>query len=230
MKTDIGSDGRDTKSAAAPSKPAPSKPHCKSARRSGHSKLGHSDNHETNRRAAIVLEVLAGIRTPGQAAKALQLSVNYYYVLERKALAGLVAACRPLRKGPAGPSLQRQLEQLQRQLQECQNECQRQAALVRATQRAVGLPATPVETSSKKKTAKKGGGTKGKTRRRRRPTVRALRAAESLRAQNSSLENSPEGIKQDDIKQQGDMQPGESAPQKNPVSSALSSWTQDQET
>lgn len=189
MKRDA--DNGQTKSPNPKSQPKPKKPQ----------PLGKNSSSEANRRAAIVLEVLAGIRTPGQAAEALKLSVNYYYVLERKALQGLLAACRPSPKGPPGPSLERQLQQLQLQLAQCRNECQRQAALVRATQRAVGLPApaAPKPQPSKKSDAKT-----TRKRRRRRPSVRALRAAAKLRQnsaaelrENSSLENSLVEVEQD---------------------------------
>ena len=153
-------------------------------------KLGQQASAEANRRAAVVLEVLAGVRTPTEAAAALKLSVNYYYVLERKAMEGLLAACGPAPKGPPGPSLAVQLQRLEHQLQQCRRECQRQAALVRATQRAVGLPS-----SKPAKKVDKTNGTAPKRRRRRRPTVRALRAAEQLR-KNSSVENSSSAIEQ----------------------------------
>ena len=53
--------------------------------------VNHYGDNGLPEEAAAVLEVLAGLRTPAQAAQALGLSVNYYYVLERKALAALVA-------------------------------------------------------------------------------------------------------------------------------------------
>ena len=47
------------------------------------------------RRAAVILEVLAGVRTVAEAAQVLGICANHYYLLERKALAGLVAAPGP---------------------------------------------------------------------------------------------------------------------------------------
>lgn len=153
------------------------------------SALGKGQAGQTNRRAAAVLEVLAGLRTPAQAAQALGLSVNYYYILERKALAALVAACQVQPKGPPGPSPERQLARLGQELDRCRQECLRQASLVRAAERAIGLSAAPVSVSSsrRKKPAKP---VDRKGRRRRRPTVRALRAARTLQ-QNSSWESAP---------------------------------------
>jgi hypothetical protein len=153
---------------------------------------------EAHRRAAVILEVLAGVRGPSEAATALGVTVSHYYVLERKALAGLVAGCESQPKGPRGPGLEQQLAAVQRELEECRRECLRQSALVRATQRAMGLPSPaavePQGTRAKGKAKEKGKGTgpASPARRRRRPTVRALRAAAALRprADHDLQENS----------------------------------------
>ncbi len=150
---------------------------------------------EASRRAAAILEVLAGVRGPSEAAAALRISVNHYYLLERKALAGLVSACEVQPKGPRGPGLEQQLARLERELDECRRECLRQAALARATQRAVGLPLSPPAPPHGKATKRKGAGhTKSAMARRRRPTVRALRAAQALR-ENSSGDDALEALK-----------------------------------
>lgn len=150
---------------------------------------------EASRRAAAILEVLAGVRGPSESAAALRISVNHYYLLERKALAGLVSACEPQPKGPRGPGLEQQLARLERELDQCRRECLRQAALVRATQRAVGLPLSPAVQSPSKAGKRKGAGhAKNAATRRRRPTVRALRAAQMLR-ENSSGDDALEALK-----------------------------------
>lgn len=145
---------------------------------------------EAHRRAAVILEVLAGVRGPTEAATVLNVTVSHYYLLERKALAGLVAGCEPQPKGgPRRPGLEQQLATVEHALEECRRECLRQSALVRATQRAMGLPASaaaePQGTRAKAKGRgkAKGAGPPSAARRRRRPTVRALRAAEALRSQ-----------------------------------------------
>ena len=143
--------------------------------------LGEGISTAASQRAAAILEVLAGERTPQQAAAALSVSVPYFYLLERKALRGLLQACEPQPKGPPGPSSERQLQALELQLARCQRECQRQAALVRATQRAVGLPPSPSAEPAKTSAAN------GK-RRRRRPAARALRTAKILRHNSSVAE------------------------------------------
>jgi hypothetical protein len=121
-------------------------------------------------RAAAVLEVLAGVRTPAQAASALSLSLPAYYKLENRALRGLIGGCRPLAPG-AQPAPGKELDKLRRDCQRLDQEVRRYQALARAAQRAVGLSAP------KEPPAKDGAG-----RRPRRPTVRALKAAALLQA------------------------------------------------
>ena len=155
------------------------------------SRLGQEQNGETKRRAAIVLEVLAGMRTPSEAASVLGLSVSCYYLLERKALQGLLNGCQPQPNGSPGPGLERQLARLQKELDKSRQECLRQASLVRATQRAMGLPAVAKPAGpSKAKSAKE-----GKKSKRRRPTIRAMRAAKTLR-EDPSLEETSTEVKQ----------------------------------
>ena len=157
----------------------------------GAARLGQGQKGETKRRAAIVLEVLAGMRPPSEAASVLGLSVSNYYLLERKALQGLLDGCQPQPKGSAGPGLERQLARLQKELDKSRQECLRQASLVRATERAIGLPAVAKPAGPTKANSAK----EGNKTRRRRPTIRAMRAAKTLR-ENSSLEETPTGVKQ----------------------------------
>ena len=154
--------------------------------------LGKSATPLAAQRAAAILEVLAGQRTTTEAAAALEISVNHYYLLERRALEGLMAACEPQVKGPQGPTLEIQLQRLEQQLQQSRRDCMRQAALVRATQRAVGLPPAEVEKPRRKKKAS------GPSRKKRRPTVRALKAAQRLR-ENSSGSKPEAGVEPGDM-------------------------------
>jgi hypothetical protein len=126
---------------------------------------------EARQRAAAILEVLAGGRTPAQAAAALAVSLGRYYLLEAKALQGLLAACEPAPRGPTVDP-QQQVEALRRDCQRWQRECARQQALVRAAQRTIGLAAPPAIAAARE----------GRSRRKPRcATVRALRAARRLR-------------------------------------------------
>jgi hypothetical protein len=137
-----------------------------------------SSSREARRVAAAVLEVLAGLRTPTEAAQALAISIPRYYTLEQRALAGLVVACEPRRRG-GGKRPQARIEELERQVQRLQQQCDRHLALARAAGRTVGLSMPP---KSNRKQPKVGGNKASsiKTRRRRRPTVRALKVARSL--------------------------------------------------
>jgi hypothetical protein len=129
-------------------------------------------SREAKQRAAAILEVLAGGRTPTQAAQALGLSLGRYYMLEDTALAGLVAACEAQPRGQR-PDSARRLASLERECQRWQRECARQQTLVRAAQRTIGLAAPPPPPAKEK----------GK-KRRRRPVVRALAAAQRLRQES----------------------------------------------
>jgi hypothetical protein len=116
--------------------------------------------------AACVLEVLAGLRRPSEAADALRVSLARYYQLEQRALQGLVRGCEPAKRGRAGSSSHEE-GRLRQEVERLRRECQRQQALVRMARQAAGLNA-PEEATA-------GGGKK-----RRRP-ARGQRAADRLR-------------------------------------------------
>lgn len=124
---------------------------------------------EARRLSVAILEVLAGVRTPQDAAGALGMSASRYYVLETRALQGLVEVLEPREKGrTASPEMRaRRLEEDNARLT---RECARYQALARAAQRSAG-----VALASAPKVAGK--------RRAKRPTVRALRAVDALKAE-----------------------------------------------
>ena len=129
--------------------------------------------------AALILDVLGGNRTPNDAAQAMGLSVARFYVIEQRAILGLVTACET--QAPRGPSpdLQLQIKRLETENRRLNQALLRQQAIVRSTQRGLGLtipkppPAAP---------AKAGAVGPGKGRRKRRPMVRALRQAQRVAA------------------------------------------------
>lgn len=129
------------------------------------------------RNAALILEVLAGLRTPTEASEALGVSAMRYYVLERRALEGMVQALMPRPKGKRRRP-EDALQEAGREKVRLQREMGRLQALVRAAQRTMGLPPPP--------SREKG---KGEKRRRRRPQVRAVKAMALLRA--SAPESGP---------------------------------------
>jgi hypothetical protein len=143
----------------------------------GGTELAKESSREARRVAAMVLEVLAGARTPTEAAQALDLSVPRYYQLETRALRGLLAACEAAPKGRV-PSADQELAALRRDQERLQREVLRQQALVRAAQRAVGLPPpAPLKSAGKK------------TRRRR--LARALNLASRLQSDNPVTAEAP---------------------------------------
>ena len=122
--------------------------------------------------AALILDVLGGNRTPADAARAMGLSAARYYVLEQRAIHGLVSACQTEPKRGPGEDLQNRINRLERDNRGLEQALRRQQAVVRTTQRGLGVtfprPATPAADPD---------GRGGKKRRTRRPMVRALRLA-----------------------------------------------------
>src|ERR1700682_2286 len=112
-------------------KHAPSNgPRTRQTRTTGGADLGKDSDRDSRRVAAAILEVLAGARTPTEAATALAVSVPRYYQLESAALKGLLAACAPKSRGPV-PSADKELTTLRRENQRLRHEVTRQQALAR---------------------------------------------------------------------------------------------------
>ena len=129
---------------------------------------------EARRHAALILEVLCGVRSPTEAAKAMEVALPRYYLLETRALQGLIHALEPRARGP-GRDPEAEIVALQRQLHRQKQELTRGQSLMRASQRALGLP-PPASRDPKP-------APDGSKRKPRRPSVRALKAAAFLRAE-----------------------------------------------
>ena len=127
---------------------------------------------QARRLAAVILEVLAGLRGPGEAAQAAGVSVPRYYAAEARAVQGLLKGCEPVAPGrqPGGGA---ELHKARQECQRLRRQCDRQQALLRLQQRALGLGAT--QASARGADSKKGG------KKRRRPRQRTLRLIEELR-------------------------------------------------
>lgn len=149
------------------------KPAARSRKQPGGATLVQDASRTARQLAAAILEVLAGARTPLEAATALQVSLPRYYQVENRALKGLLAACEAKPKGRTR-SPERELEALRQLNERLQREVQRQQALVRATQRTMGLAPPPATTPAAKL---------GKKARKRR-VARALSVATRLRHDN----------------------------------------------
>src|SRR6516165_459381 len=129
---------------------------------------------DAKRLAAVILEVWAGLRTPLQAAETLGVSLPRYYQIEANGLQGLVAGCMPKPKGrQANPA--HEATALRRDNERLQRELGRQQALVRLTQRGLGVTPPPAKPAT----------TKG---RRRKPVVRALTLAARLQPEAAEPE------------------------------------------
>jgi len=151
----------------------------RAAKMPGGADLGKGQSAAARLQAAAILEVLAGARTPAQAAAALGLSVPRYYQIEVRALRGLLAACESKPKGRQ-PNPANESAALREENQRLQREVSRQQALVRAAQRSVGLaPPIPMPTTKSGK----------KTRKRR--VARALTVAARLHKDNAPSAPSP---------------------------------------
>jgi len=145
---------------------------------------------EANRLAVVILEVLAGVKTPTEAAADLGISLPRYYQLETRALEGLVLALEPKPKGKQ-PSPQHQIAALQQELEQTRRACARQQALARVAQRTLAVKLPPRPTRAGQKGAKPPGPQAAGSKtpeprdragcRRRRPAVRALKAVQALR-------------------------------------------------
>lgn len=144
---------------------------CERQRKQG--KVPAEGSQEARRRAAGVLEVLAGVHTPADAARALGLTTARYYALEQQALEGLIKGCELKSKGRR-QTPERQLEDLRLEVQRLRRECDRQQALARTAQRAVGLSLKRQEQVTTKS---------GKVRKAKKPNARALVAARLLKDQ-----------------------------------------------
>jgi hypothetical protein len=136
-------------------------------------------SREAMRRAAVILEVLAGTASPAEAAQALGISTPRYFVLESRAIGALVSGCEPRPRGYV-KTADKQIEALRKEQTKLQSACARYQALARVARRTVGVTLP--------KTNPKG--------RRRRPVVRALRLAKGLKAgdkQQPSNEETSDG-------------------------------------
>jgi DNA-directed RNA polymerase subunit K/omega len=129
---------------------------------------------EAKQLAAMILDVLAGVRTPPVAAESLAISLPRYYQLEDRAFNGLLAACEARPRGRQASS-ESQVRSLLKEVDRLRAELTRYQSLVRLTQRTVGVSPPPPPS---KETGKK---------RKRKPVVRAMRRADKLREEAKQM-------------------------------------------
>jgi len=128
--------------------------------------------------AAVILEVLSGVRDTGAASEALAVSLSRYYVLEARAIQGLVTALEPRPKGKQ-QSPEVALRESRQEVERLTREVARTQALLRVSQRTLGVkPVRGPEKRSKLGTSS----STSKIRRRRRTVRRAAQAIARLRS------------------------------------------------
>lgn len=125
---------------------------------------GMEGSKEARRIAAAIMEVFAGVKTTGAAAAAMGVSLTRYYILEQRALEGLVSACESRRGRRASPELR--IRDLESEVERLKHECRRLHALLRMSRRAIGLPAQDKKSRKRKK----------------KPSARALKMVSMLKA------------------------------------------------
>lgn len=130
-------------------------------------------SRDARRLGALILEVLAGQRVPAEAAAEAGVSLPRYYQLEARALEGLIKACEPRARGRR-VSPEREVARLEAEIERLERANARGQALLRLSQRAVGISAS--------KAVKK-----AKGKRKRKPVARALKAAARLRDETLDL-------------------------------------------
>ena len=145
-------------------------------------------SRQARRTAGVVLQVLAGQVSPADAAGVLEISAPGYYMLESRALNGLIDGCEPRLKRGRVRTPESELAALKEECDRLRRDCGRYQALARAAQRSAGI-AVP-----KKNAAKSAG------RRKRKPTVRALKMARRLGEQ-------PEDEKEGKVENKDAMEP-----------------------
>jgi hypothetical protein len=128
--------------------------------------------------AAVILDVLAGQRTPTQAAVELGVVPVRYYQIETRALAGLLSACEPPLRGRQAASqdeqkLKEECGRLRAEAARSGAEIIRLQTLMRTARSAFGYrPPMPIKPSNE---------ATGKRGRIRKPRVRALRLSKLLK-------------------------------------------------
>lgn len=95
-------------------------------------------DRDARRVAAVILEVLAGLRSATAASEALGMALARYYVLERRAVSGMVTALGPRPRGRPRSDEDR-VRQLTGEVDRLRAEVARLEALHRLSQRAIGV-------------------------------------------------------------------------------------------
>ena len=94
---------------------------------------------EARRSAAMMLEVMSGVRTPTDAAQSLGMSQMKYYLMESRALQGMVTAMEPRPKGRRAKKAEDVLEQVIRERDRLKRDLNRMTSLLRLVRKGAKL-------------------------------------------------------------------------------------------
>lgn len=138
--------------------------------------------NEANRRATLVLEVLAGAQTPAGAAKQMGVTVPRYYSIEATALKGMVQACEVRGRGPMKKP-EATILRLESEIVALRREVARLQALLRLSRQALAVKIPERKSVLPARSAAKPG-----QRAKRKPSARALKAVKVLRQEDAATE------------------------------------------
>ena len=110
---------------------------------------------EARKHACVLLEVLSGLKGPGEAAEELAVSLPRYYVLEARALEGFVKALEPRERGPGPASVESRLAKAKSESEQLRKELTRAQSMLRMARRAAGLKPEKRPTAEKGKKSKR---------------------------------------------------------------------------
>jgi len=96
-------------------------------------------SEEAKRQAAVILEVMSGVRGAQEGAEVLGISSMRYYVLEERALQGMVTALEPRPKGRRERSPEDTLKLVEKEREKYKREAGRYQTLLRMVRKSVRL-------------------------------------------------------------------------------------------
>ncbi len=137
-------------------------------------------SEEAKKLACLIIEVFSGLQSPTSACEALDTSISRYYILETRALQGMIDALEPRNKGPQ-VTAEKENKKLKKEIKRLEKELQRSQTLVRAMHRSMG-----VKQLDKCKSQVKG---RKVLKKKRKNLVRGKRIVGELRKGKSDIKN-----------------------------------------
>jgi hypothetical protein len=114
-------------------------------------------SQEAKKQAAIVLEVLSGVRGPQEGCEVMGVSLSRYYQLETRGLQGLITALEPKARGRQSRP-EDEIAKLRDENRRLKRDNIRNQSLLRSVERSIGIRSTIAgkgKTKAKKKTGRR---------------------------------------------------------------------------